>query len=132
MPTGPVKVALLLPLTMLPIVLLSKQMAILVNHGISTLSAPQALGGFLVAVSVPFALGGSAVGYGLEHGLLTVTMGAGRKHAVQPRGEAESLALSEMTGLHFVEPLLIDIPEDQAGAGLIGFGGHQADQGGQL
>jgi Ca2+:H+ antiporter len=37
--------ALLLPLTMLPIILLSKKMAILVNHGISTLGAPQALGG---------------------------------------------------------------------------------------
>ncbi len=44
--------ALLLPLTMLPIILLSKKMAILVNHGISTLGAPQALGGFLVAILV--------------------------------------------------------------------------------
>jgi Cof subfamily protein (haloacid dehalogenase superfamily) len=46
-----------------------------------------------------------AVGYGLARGLLTVTMGSGRKHAVQPRREAESLALSEMTGLHYVEPV---------------------------
>jgi hypothetical protein len=45
-----------------------------------------------------------AVGYGLERGLLTVTMGAGRKHAIQPRRRGERLALSEMTGLHFVEP----------------------------
>ena len=45
-----------------------------------------------------------SVAYGLERGLLTVTMGAGRKHALQPRREAEQLALSEMTGLHFVEP----------------------------
>ncbi len=45
-----------------------------------------------------------AVGYGLERGLLTVTMGAGRKHALQPRGEVERLALHEMTGLSFVEP----------------------------
>lgn len=44
--------ALLLPLTMLPIVLLSKQMAILVDHGIATLGAPQALGGFLIAILV--------------------------------------------------------------------------------
>lgn len=43
---------LLLPLTMLPIVLLSKKMAMLVDHGVSTLSAPQALGGFLVAILV--------------------------------------------------------------------------------
>jgi len=44
--------AVLLPLTMLPIVLLSKKMAALVDHGIATLSAPQALGGFLIAVLV--------------------------------------------------------------------------------
>ena len=39
-------------LTMLPIVLLSKKMAVLVDHGISALHAPQALGGFLVAILV--------------------------------------------------------------------------------
>ena len=44
--------ALLLPLTMLPIVLLSKKMAVLVDHGIETLGAPQALGGFRVAILV--------------------------------------------------------------------------------
>jgi Ca2+:H+ antiporter len=44
--------AVLLPLTMLPVVLLSKKMAILVDHGIGTLGAPQALGGFLVAILV--------------------------------------------------------------------------------
>jgi Ca2+:H+ antiporter len=44
--------ALLLPLIMLPIVLLSKKMAVLVDHGIATVGAPQALGGFLVAVLV--------------------------------------------------------------------------------
>jgi Ca2+:H+ antiporter len=44
--------ALLLPLCMLPIVLLSKKMALLVDHGISVMGAPQALGGFLVAILV--------------------------------------------------------------------------------
>jgi Ca2+:H+ antiporter len=44
--------ALFLPLTMLPVVLLSKKMAVLVDHGIETLGGPQALGGFLVAVLV--------------------------------------------------------------------------------
>jgi len=44
--------AWLLPLTMLPLVLLSKKMALLVDHGIDTLGAPQALGGFLVAILV--------------------------------------------------------------------------------
>ncbi len=51
--------ALFLVLTMLPIVLLSKSMAKLVDHGIETLRAPQALGGFLVAILVlsPEAMG---------------------------------------------------------------------------
>ena len=44
--------ALFLPLTMLPIVLLAKRMAVLVDHGTATLGAPQALGGFLVAILV--------------------------------------------------------------------------------
>ncbi len=38
--------AVFLVLTMLPIVLLSKSMAKLVEYGITTLQAPQALGGF--------------------------------------------------------------------------------------
>ena len=37
---------------MLPIILLSKKMAVLVDHGIATLGAPQALGGFLIAILV--------------------------------------------------------------------------------
>jgi len=44
--------AVFLVLTMLPIVLLSKSMAKLVDHGIVYLQAPQALGGFLVAILV--------------------------------------------------------------------------------
>ena len=44
--------AFFLILTMLPIVLLSKSMAKLVDHGIVYLQAPQALGGFLVAILV--------------------------------------------------------------------------------
>jgi Ca2+:H+ antiporter len=44
--------AVFLFLTMLPIVLLSKKMALLVDHGMSVLNAPQALGGFLVAILV--------------------------------------------------------------------------------
>jgi Cof subfamily protein (haloacid dehalogenase superfamily) len=45
-----------------------------------------------------------AVRYGLDRGLLTVTMGAGCKHAVRPRNAVERLALSEMRGLSFAEP----------------------------
>ena len=37
---------------MLPIVLLSKKMAVLVDHGTVTIGAPQALSGFLVAILV--------------------------------------------------------------------------------
>ena len=44
--------AVLLVLTMLPIVLLSKKLALLVDFGIGTLAAPAALGGILVAVLV--------------------------------------------------------------------------------
>ncbi len=44
--------AIVLPLMMLPIVLLSKKMAVLVDHGIAIVGAPQALGGFLIAVLV--------------------------------------------------------------------------------
>ena len=44
--------ALLLPLTLLPIVVLSKQMAVLVDHGTTTLGAPLALSGVLVAILV--------------------------------------------------------------------------------
>ena len=44
--------AVFLPLGILPIVLLSKKMAVLMDHGIAKLGAPQALGGFLVAILV--------------------------------------------------------------------------------
>ena len=44
--------AILLVLTMLPIVLLSKKMALVVDHGTAALGAPAALGGFLVAILV--------------------------------------------------------------------------------
>lgn len=44
--------ALFLPLTILPVVLLSKNVAVLIDHGLGTLGAPAAVGGFLVAVLV--------------------------------------------------------------------------------
>lgn len=61
--------ALLLPLIMLPIVLLSKKMAVLVDHGIATVGAPQALGGFLVAVLVLSPEGMAAVKSALNNQL---------------------------------------------------------------
>ncbi len=78
--------ALFLVLTMLPIVLLSKSMAKLVDHGIETLRAPQALGGFLVAILVlsPEAMGAAkaaianklqrTVNIALGSGLATIGM----------------------------------------------------------
>jgi len=53
--------AALLVLTMLPIVLLSKKMALLVDHGVEALGAPPALGGFFVATLVLAPEGLSAV-----------------------------------------------------------------------
>jgi len=44
--------AVFLVLTLLPIVLLSKKLAVLVDHGTETLGAPAALGGVLVAILV--------------------------------------------------------------------------------
>jgi len=44
--------ACFLPLSMLPVVLLSKKMAVLIDYGIVSLAGPPALGGFLVAVLV--------------------------------------------------------------------------------
>ncbi len=61
--------ALFLPLSMLPIVLLSKKMALLVDHGIATLGAPQALGGFLVAILVLSPEGLAAVNAALANKL---------------------------------------------------------------
>src|SRR5262245_36615997 len=53
--------AALLVLTMLPIVLLSKKMALLVGHGVAALDAPPQLGGFFVATLVLAPEGLSAV-----------------------------------------------------------------------
>jgi Ca2+:H+ antiporter len=44
--------AVFLLLTLVPIVLMSKKLAVLVDHGIETLGAPEALGGVLVAILV--------------------------------------------------------------------------------
>lgn len=69
---------LFLILTMLPIVLLSKNMAKLVDHGIETLSAPQALGGFLVAILVLSPEGMAAIKSALSNQLQrTVNIGLG-------------------------------------------------------
>jgi len=45
-----------------------------------------------------------AVAFGLEGGHMTVTMCAGKKYTIEPRGNVERMALHDMTGLTFVEP----------------------------
>ena len=71
--------ALFLPLTMLPIILLSKKMAVMVDHGIATLGAPQALGGFLVAILVLSPEAMAAVKSALDNKLqrtMNITLGS--------------------------------------------------------
>jgi Ca2+:H+ antiporter len=71
--------AWLLPLTMLPIVLLSKKMAVLVDFGSASLGAPQALGGFLVAILVLSPEGVAAVRAALDNKLqrtMNITLGS--------------------------------------------------------
>jgi len=59
----------LLVLTMLPIVLLSKKLAVLVDHGIESLAAPAALGGILIAILVLTPEGLAAFGAALANQL---------------------------------------------------------------
>jgi Ca2+:H+ antiporter len=61
--------AVLLGVTMVPIVLLAKSTAVLIDHGLETLGAPQALGGFLVAVLVLSAEGLTAFQAALDNRL---------------------------------------------------------------
>jgi Ca2+:H+ antiporter len=71
--------ALFLPLTMLPIVLLSKKMALLVDHGLSNLGGPQALGGLFIAVLVLAPESVAAIKAALENQLqrtVNIAMGA--------------------------------------------------------
>ena len=44
------------------------------------------------------------IAFGLERGYMTVTMCAGAKYALEPRGELERMALRDMRGLRLVAP----------------------------
>lgn len=92
--------ALLLVLIMLPVVLLSKKMAVLVDHGISYLGAPQALGGFLVAILVlspeGLAAGKAALANKLQR---TVNIALGSGLATIGLTIPAVLAISLFTGL---------------------------------
>jgi Ca2+:H+ antiporter len=91
--------ALFLPLTMLPVVLLSKKMAVLVDHGIETLGGPQALGGFLVAVLVLSPEGLAAVKSALANRLQrTVNIALGSALSTIGLTIPAVLAISLITG----------------------------------
>ncbi|MCP4289297.1 MAG: calcium:proton antiporter [Gammaproteobacteria bacterium] len=92
---------LLLPLTMLPIILLSKKMAVLVEHGIATLDAPQALGGFLVAILVLSPEGVAAVKAALANKLQrTMNIALGSALSTIGLTIPAILAISLITGKH--------------------------------
>ena len=91
--------AVFLPLTMLPIVLLSKKMAVMVDHGIATLSGPEALGGFLVAVLVLSPEGMAAVKSALANQLQrTVNIALGSALSTIGLTIPAILAISLVTG----------------------------------
>ena len=91
--------ALLLPLNMLPIVLLSKKMAVLVDLGIEGLGAPQALGGFLVAILVLSPEGMAAVQAALANKLQrTVNIALGSALATIGLTIPAVLGISLVTG----------------------------------
>ena len=92
--------ALFLPLTMLPIVLLSKSMAVLVDHGVATLAWPAALGGFIVAVLVLSAEGVAAIKSALANQLQrTVNIALGSALSTIGMTIPAVLAISLLTGM---------------------------------
>ena len=95
--------AAFLAVTMLPIVLLSESMAQLVDHGLSTLRAPQALGGFLVAILVLSPEGLSAARAAIANRLQrTVNIALGAALATIGLTIPAVLAISLFTG-HTIE-----------------------------
>ncbi len=90
-------------LTMLPIVLLSKKMAKVVDYGISALGAPEALAGFLVAILVLSPEGMAAVKAAMGNQLQrTVNIALGSALATIGLTVPAVLAISEFTG-KFIE-----------------------------
>jgi Ca2+:H+ antiporter len=102
---------LFLVLTMLPIVLLSKNVAKLVEYGIGTMGAPQALGGFLVAILVLSPEGMSAIKAARANQLQrTVNIALGSTTSTIGMTLPVVLAISFLTGRHLelgLEPLEI-------------------------
>ena len=91
--------AIFLVLSMLPIVLLSKSMAKIIDYGINTLDAPQALGGFLVAVLILSPEGMSAVKAALGNQLQrTINISLGSATSTIGMTVPVILAISIITG----------------------------------
>jgi len=91
--------AAFLALSMLPIVLLSKSMAKIVDHGIHTLGAPQALGGFLIAILVLSPEGMSAIKAALANRLQrTINIALGSATSTIGMTVPVILAISLITG----------------------------------
>ncbi len=108
--------AVLLPLTMLPIILLSKKMAVLVDHGIATLGAPQALGGFLIAILVLSPEGVAAVKAALENRLQR-TMNISLGSALSTIG----LTIPAVLGISMVTGQKVELGLEQPEAWLLLF-----------
>jgi len=85
--------------SMLPIVLLSKSMAKIIDHGIGTLGAPQALGGFLIAILVLSPEGMSAIKAALANQLQrTLNIALGSATSTIGMTVPVILAISLLTG----------------------------------
>jgi Ca2+:H+ antiporter len=95
--------AVFLVLTMLPIVLLSKKLAVLVDHGTETLGAPAALGGVLVAILVLTPEGIAAFHAALANKLQrSVNICLGSALATIGLTVPAVLTIDLMTGMHVV------------------------------
>ncbi len=106
--------ALLLALTMLPIVLLSKKMALLMDHGIATLGGPSALGGFFVAVLVLSPEGIAAIKSALDNRLQrTVNIALGS--ALSTIG----LTVPAVLGIGMLTGLTVELGLDEASLYLL-------------
>lgn len=93
--------ALLLIASMVPIVLLSKKMAVLIDHGIASIGAPAALGGVVVALLVLSPEGLGALRAALQnHIQRTVNICLGSALATTALTIPAVLTISLVTGMH--------------------------------
>ena len=95
--------AIFLVLSLLPIVLLSKKVAIVLEFGISSMKAPQALAGFVVALLVLAPEGLAACKAALQNTLQrTVNIVLGSALATIGLTVPAALAISGITGRHII------------------------------